>query len=99
MSKSPPQASTEEKEPNDDIGSATLITEGTTVRGSIATLQGRISLHSVHPVLEHELFYESDFPRELTFTIMSRNGLPVIMKMKTQLSAFPLKVPLALPIT
>jgi hypothetical protein len=37
----PVQASTEEKEPNDNIGSATLITEGTTIRGSVATPQDR----------------------------------------------------------
>jgi hypothetical protein len=33
------QASREDKEPNDDIATATLITEGTTVRGVIATDQ------------------------------------------------------------
>jgi TIR domain len=40
-SKVPAQAATAEKEPNDDIGNATFITEGTTVRGAIATPQDR----------------------------------------------------------
>jgi hypothetical protein len=35
------QASAEEQEPNDDISSATLITEGTTVRGALATKKDR----------------------------------------------------------
>jgi hypothetical protein len=35
------QASTEEQEPNNDISSATLIAEGTTVRGRLATIGDR----------------------------------------------------------
>jgi len=41
MPQSSAQASTEEKEPNNTLESATLITEGATVRGSIATKEDR----------------------------------------------------------
>jgi hypothetical protein len=54
-----------------------------------------ISSHSVHPVLKHELFYESNFTRQLTFIIMPRKWLPKIVNLQIKLSALLLIVPLA----
>jgi hypothetical protein len=50
----PAPASTEEKEPNDDVTSATVITEGTTLRGVIATDEDQDFFKLTHPATKYE---------------------------------------------